>query len=103
MLPPARVLGYSRVVKARAIKMIPLNRLETDLKRTLDECAESGQTVVVQLPNQRLLAISLLHTNEDDTLVDELRAGNPHFQALVAKSKAGSRKPLVIGRAIASQ
>jgi hypothetical protein len=80
-----------------AIKTIPLSRLETDLKKTLDECAESGQTVVVEMPDQRLLAIQPLDPREDDTLMDELLAANPKFQALVAKSKASPRKPFAIG------
>jgi hypothetical protein len=76
-----------------AIKTIPLSRLERDLKKTLDECADSGETVVVEMPDQRLLAIQALDPQEDDSLIDELLASNPKFQALVAKSKAGSRKP----------
>jgi hypothetical protein len=80
-----------------AIKTIPLSRLEADLRKTLNECAESGQTVVVEMPDQRLLAIQLLDPQEDDTLMDELLASNPKFQALVAKSKAGPRKPFVAG------
>lgn len=76
-----------------AIKTIPLSRLETDLKKTLNECAESGQTLVVELPDQRLLAIQSLDPNEDDSLMDELLASNPKFQGLVAKSKASPRKP----------
>ena len=76
-----------------AIKTIPLSRLETDLEKTLNECADSGQTVVVEMPDQRLLAIQSLDPGEDDSLVDELMASNPKFQALVAKSKAGARKP----------
>ena len=74
------------------IKTIPLSRLETDLEKTLNECAESGETVVVEMPNQRLLAIQSLEPQEDDTLMDELLASNPKFQALVAKSKASPRK-----------
>jgi hypothetical protein len=31
-----------------AIKTIPLSRLEVDLKKTLDECADSGETVVIE-------------------------------------------------------
>jgi hypothetical protein len=80
-----------------AIKTIPLSRLETDLKKTLNECAESGQTVVVELPDQRLLAIQSLDPNEDDSLMDELIASNPKFQALVVKSKTSARKPFVAG------
>ena len=76
-----------------AIKTIPLSRLETDLKKTLNECADSGQTVVVEMPDQRLLAIQLLDPQEDDTLIDQLIESNPKFQALVAKSKGSPRKP----------
>jgi hypothetical protein len=76
-----------------AIKTISLSRLETDLKKTLNECADSGQTVVVEMPDQRLLAIQPLDPQEDDSLIDELLASNPRFQALVAKSKSGPRKP----------
>jgi hypothetical protein len=76
-----------------AIKTIPLSRLETDLKRTLTECAESGETIVVEMPDQRLLAIQPLDPQETDSLTDELLASNPKFQALVAKSKASPRKP----------
>jgi hypothetical protein len=80
-----------------AIKTIPLSRLETDLKKTLDECAESGETVIVEMPDQRLLAIQPLDPREDDRLIDELLASNPKFQALVAKSKASPRKPFAAG------
>jgi hypothetical protein len=76
-----------------AIKTISLSRLETDLRKTLNECAESGETVVVEMPDQRLLAIQPLDPQEDDSLMDELLASDPKFQALVAKSKASPRKP----------
>jgi hypothetical protein len=76
-----------------AIKSIPLSRLEADLKKTLEECAESGETIVVEMPDQRLLTIQSLQPQEDDTLVDELLASNPRFQALVTKSKTSPRKP----------
>jgi hypothetical protein len=81
-----------------AIKTIPLSRLETDLKQILNECAESGQTLVVEMPDQRLLAIQPLDPQEDDTLMDELLAGNPKFQELVAKSKRSPRKPFLTGQ-----
>lgn len=80
-----------------AIKTIPLSRLETDLKKTLDECTQSGQTLVVEMPDHRLLAIQSLDPNEDDSLMDELLASNQKFQALVAKSKASPRKPFPSG------
>lgn len=78
-----------------AIKTIPLSRLETDLKKTLNECADSGETLVVELPDQRLLAIQSLDPQEDDSLIDELLASDPKFQALLKKSKASPRKPFV--------
>lgn len=80
-----------------AIKTIPLSRLEADLRKTLNECAESGETVVVEMPDQRLFAIQSLDPQKDDSLTDELLATNPKFQALVAKSKASPRKPFVPG------
>jgi hypothetical protein len=80
-----------------AIKTIPLNKLETDLRKTLNECAESGQTVVVEMPDQRLLTIQPLDPQEDDSLMDELLAANPQFQALVEKSKHSARKPYNVG------
>ena len=76
-----------------AIKTIPLSRLEANLEKTLNECADSGETVVVEMPGARLLAIQPLDPQEDDSLMDELLASDPRFRALVAKSKAGRRKP----------
>ncbi len=80
-----------------AIKTIPLSNLAADLQKTLQECAESGDTVIVELPDQRLLAIQPLDPQEDDSLIDELLQANPRFQALVAKSKASPRKPFALG------
>ena len=80
-----------------AIKTIPLSRLETDLKKTLNECAESGQTVIVEMPDQRLLAIQSLDPQEDDALMDELLLANPKFRQLVEKSKRSPRKPFLAG------
>lgn len=82
-----------------AIKTIPLSHLETDLRKTLTECAESGETVVIEMPDQCLLAIQRLEPKEDDSLMDELLASNPKFQALVEKSKVSPRKPFTLGQA----
>lgn len=81
-----------------AIKTIPLRRLEADPLGTLNECADSGQAVVVALPDHRLLAIQPLDPSEDDSLTSELLESNPKFQALVAKSKASLRKPFRTAR-----
>jgi hypothetical protein len=92
----SRNVGNQLIVEGEEFhghQAIPLSRLETDLKKPLNECADSGETVVVEMPDQRLLAIQLLDPNEDDTLMDELLSSNPKFQALVAKSKASPRKP----------
>jgi hypothetical protein len=75
-----------------AIKKIPLSRLETQLQTTLRECADSGDTLVVELPGERLLAINPLDATEDDVLIDELLETDPKFQALVAKSRISPRK-----------
>jgi hypothetical protein len=75
------------------IKTIPLSRLEADPRGTLNECADSGQAVVVQLPDQRLVALQPLDPSEDDSLTSELLESNKEFQALVEKSKSSGRKP----------
>jgi hypothetical protein len=80
-----------------AIKTIPFSQLETELEKALNECAESGETIVVEMPDQRLLAIQPLEPREDDTLMDELLASNPKFEALVLKSSNSPRKPFSLG------
>jgi hypothetical protein len=79
------------------IKTIPLSRLATDLEQTLNECADSGQTLVVEMPGDRLLAIQALDPAEEDSLIAELVESNPKFQDLVVKSKASHRRPFPIG------
>jgi hypothetical protein len=49
------------------------------------------------MPDHRLLAIQPLDAQEDDNLTDELLSANPKFRELVAKSKAGQRKPFSVG------
>ncbi len=75
------------------IKTIPLSLLEADPRGTLNECADSGSTLVVELSDQRFVAIQPLDPSEDDDLINELLASNSSFRALVAKSKASPRKP----------
>ena len=72
-----------------AIKIVSLSRLETDLKRTLSECADSGQALVVELPDERLLAIQPLDPREDDSLIDELLASDPRFACSRPFSETG--------------
>lgn len=75
------------------IKTIPLSRLESNLKATLDECLDSGEAVVVELPDHRFVTIQTLDAAGEDSLTDELLKANPGFAAMVARSKAGARKP----------
>ena len=85
-----------------ATKTILLSTLVTDLKKFLNECAESGDTLVVEMPDHQLLAIQSLDPHEDDSVMDDLLATNPQFQSLVAKSNASPRKPFVVTDAKAS-
>jgi len=77
------------------IKRIPLSRLETDPLGTLSECCDSGQALVVELPDHRWVTIQALEPGEDDTLVEELIESDPAFQALIEKSKASPRRPFL--------
>ncbi|MEX1232780.1 MAG: hypothetical protein WEB58_21215 [Planctomycetaceae bacterium] len=79
------------------IKTILMSQLEINLRQTLNDCAASGDTLVVEMPDRKLFAIQLLDPGEDDALMDELLASHPKFQALVTRSKAGPRVPFVAG------
>ena len=78
-----------------SIKQIPLSRLEADPTGTLKECADSGQSIVVELPDHRLVSIQTLEPGDDDSLVDDLIESNPTFRALIEKSKASPRRPFL--------
>lgn len=75
------------------MKTIPLSRLESDPAGTLRECADSGQAVVVELPDHRLLAIHPVDSSEDDSLTSDLLENNGAFQELVARSARSAKKP----------
>lgn len=76
------------------IEVIPLSELQTDAPGLLTKCCDSGQPVVVELPDHRFVAIQSLDADdEDDTLVSDLLETNADFRALVAKSAASARKP----------
>jgi hypothetical protein len=72
-------------------KVIPLRELQTDTEGYLRRCLESGQSLVVELPDSRLVAIQPL--DNDDDLTNELIEHNPAFRALLAKSAASPRQP----------
>jgi hypothetical protein len=73
-----------------ATKIIPLHELQSDTEGYLRRCSESGQALVVELPDHRLLSIQPV--DEDDELVDELIERNTAFQALLIKSATSPRK-----------
>ena len=77
-----------------AIETIPLSRLEENLRATLNECADSGRPVIVELPDHRLVAIQPVESADDD-LTDKLLESDDAFRALVAKSAASNRKPFI--------
>ena len=80
------------------IEAIPLSELQTDTPGLLAKCCDSGQAVVVELPDHRLVAIQPLDSDdEDDSLVSDLIETNAAFRALLERSKAGTRKPFAAG------
>jgi len=61
-------------------------------------CLDSGQALVVELPDHRLVSIQSLEPDQDDDLVARLIKSNPSFRKLVAESKASPQKPFPIPR-----
>jgi hypothetical protein len=57
----------------------------------LTRCYDSGQSLVVELPNRGL--ISIQPVEPDDDLVNDLIEHNPAFRALLEKSLASPRVP----------
>ncbi len=80
-----------------SIKRIPLSRLETDLRNTLNECLDSGQSLIVELPDHRLVSIQAFEPDEADDLVDRLIETNPAFRA-VGRQIQGKPPQAVSGR-----
>lgn len=74
------------------IKTIPLSSLEANPRATLHDCADSGQPVLVELPDHRLVALQPLPADEDDSFVEELLESNPDFQRLIQRSIDSGRK-----------
>ena len=76
------------------IEVISLSQLQTDTPGLLTKCCDSGQAVVVELPDHRFVAIQSLDTDDEaDSLVSDLIDSNPSFRALIEKSTASPRKP----------
>jgi hypothetical protein len=78
------------------IDLIPLSQLQTNPQAVLSGCCDTGRAIIVQLPDNRLVAIQSLEPgNEQDSLMSELLETNPTFRALVEKSKSSPRKEFV--------
>ena len=76
------------------IKVIPLSELQADPPGVLAECCDSGDAVVVELPDHRFVAIHCLDTaDEDDTLINDLLEANADFRGLLERSRTAVRKP----------
>jgi hypothetical protein len=73
------------------VKLIPLSDLQADPEGVLGRCYDSGQSVVIKLPNRGLISIRPIES--DDDLVNDLIENNPEFRAILAKSLAGPREP----------
>jgi hypothetical protein len=72
-------------------KVIPLKELQADPEGILERCYDSGQTLLVELSQHRLLSIRPV--TDDDDLVNELFENNPAFRELLAKSLASPTEP----------
>lgn len=72
-------------------KVISLNEFEHGWRSVLESCTEPGQSVVIELPNQR--RVSIQNWDEDDDLIDRLLENNAEFREMAQKSFAGPRRP----------
>ncbi len=71
-------------------KVIPLSDLQADPGGVLQRCYDSGETLVVELPDRG--PISIRAVEEDDDLVNQLIEQNPACRELLAKSIASPRE-----------
>lgn len=72
-------------------KVIRLSDLQADLEGVLGRCYDSGQPLVVALPDGGLIAIQPVES--DDDLVNDLIEHNSEFRDLLAKSLSSPREP----------
>lgn len=72
-------------------KVIPLRELQSDVEGHLRRSCDSGQALVVELPDQRRVTIQ--RWEPEDDLIDELIAKDTDFQQLLERSRTSPRKP----------
>ena len=73
-------------------KLITLSELQADPAGVLGRCVDTGEGLVVDLPNRGRVSIQPIEPG--DELIDELIAGNAAFRAMLERSLAGPREPL---------
>ena len=76
-------------------KVIPLSDLQADPEGVLRRCYDSGESLVVKLPDRGLISIRAVE--EEDDLVNQLIEHNPAFRELLSKSIASPREPFPFG------
>jgi hypothetical protein len=66
-----------------------------DLTTTLSECAGNGDTLVIQMPDDRLLTVRSLDPtdDQDDDLINQLIDHNPAFRAMLERANQGKAVP----------
>ena len=74
--------------------MIPLSDIRADPEGVLRRCYDSGQTLVVELPDRGLVSIRPL---KEDDLVNQLIEHNPGFRELLARSIPSSEGSFPLG------
>lgn len=74
-------------------KVIPLKELATDPRAVLSECCDSGEGIVVELPDRRLVSIQPIASEDDESFMSDLIDGNPEFRKLLEESAASPRQP----------
>jgi hypothetical protein len=77
------------------MKAISLSAFELNVRQIMIGCADSGEPLLVELPDHRLVALQPVPTDADESVIDDLLASNAAFQSLVEKSQAGRRKSFV--------
>jgi hypothetical protein len=72
-------------------RIISLSDLQADLEGVLGRCYDSGEPLVVELPDRGLVAIQPVDAEDD--LANNLIEHNPAFRELLSKSLASGREP----------
>lgn len=77
-------------------KVISLDEFEQGLRGVLESCSLPGQSIVIELPNQR--RVSIQTWDEDDDLIDRLLENNTEFRDMTQKSFAGPRRSFPLSK-----